>query len=52
MNKRGPGHASCIGASINHHEGLDGGAIYAVDGANITWACDIANNSALSAPAM
>ena len=52
MYKEGDGNASCEGASILEHEGVDGGAIYAVDDAELDWACDLEGNSALAGPAM
>lgn len=50
--KEGDGKATCTGASILGHKGVDGGAIYAVDGADLYWECDLINNEALSGPAM
>ena len=52
LYNKGRGNVSCMGASIRQHTSLEGGAIYAVDAANITWACDIVNNSAISGTAM
>lgn len=52
LYKEGEGSTSCSGASIEHHEGVDGGAIYAVDGAVLDWECDLIKNSALAGPAM
>ena len=52
LYKEGEGETSCTGASILQHQGVDGGAIHAVDGAVLDWACDIGNNSALAGPAM
>ncbi|CAN0483455.1 unnamed protein product, partial [Ectocarpus sp. 8 AP-2014] len=37
---------------VLQHEGIDGGAIYAIDGANLEWACHIRENSALIGPAI
>ena len=48
----GDGITSCTGASLVGHEGVDGGAIYAVDDAVIDWACDLVENKALAGPAM
>ena len=52
LYNNGKGTASCTNASILRHEGVDGGAIYAVDGATLEWACDLGENSALAGPAM
>lgn len=52
MYRTGPGETSCEGVSILDHEAVDGGAIYAIDGATVDWACDIRDNSAISAAAM
>ena len=52
LYKKGRGHVLCMGASIRQQTALEGGAIYAVDGANITWTCDMANNSATLGTAM
>ena len=48
----GDGTSSCMGASVVRHSGVDGGAIYAVDGAFLEWACDLVENKALVGPAM
>ncbi|CAM9772969.1 unnamed protein product, partial [Ectocarpus sp. 12 AP-2014] len=52
LYKEGPGDASCTGASVEGHRGVDGGAVYAVEGAKLEWGCDLVNNSALAGPAM
>ena len=52
MYKEGKGNASCEGASILEHNGVDGGAIYAVEDAKLEWACDLGENTALAGPAM
>lgn len=52
MYRTGQGDTSCEGTSILAHESVDGGAIYAIDGATVHWACDIRDNSAISAAAM
>ncbi|CAN0099803.1 unnamed protein product, partial [Laminaria digitata] len=52
LYKEGAGETSCTGASIVGHDAVDGGAIYAVDGATVHWACDIRDTSAISGPAM
>ncbi|CAM9293851.1 unnamed protein product, partial [Laminaria digitata] len=52
LYKKGEGTASCEGASILGHEGVDGGAIYAVEDAVLDWACDLVDNKALAGPAM
>ena len=49
---QGSGTSSCTGASVVEHSGIDGGAIYAVDGAVLEWACDLVKNKALVGPAM
>lgn len=48
----GDGATSCEGASVEENSGVDGGAIYAVDGATVNWSCHLINNEALSGPAM
>ncbi|CAN0330304.1 unnamed protein product [Ascophyllum nodosum] len=48
----GDGITSCTEASVEGHEGVDGGAIYAVDGAVLEWACDLKENEALAGPAI
>lgn len=50
--QKGEGDATCKRASILGHKSVVGGAIYAVGSADLTWACDIGNNFALSGPAM
>lgn len=50
--KEGKGNTSCDGASIDGHKGVDGGAIYAVDGATLDWKCNLKGNLAVSGPAM
>ncbi|CBJ26637.1 adhesin-like protein [Ectocarpus siliculosus] len=52
LYKEGPGNASCTGASVVGHRGVDGGAVYAVEGAKLEWGCDLVNNSALAGPAI
>ena len=52
LHKEGDGKASCEGASILEHEGVNGGAIYAVDDAELDWACDLEGNSAFAGSAM
>ncbi|CAM9271368.1 unnamed protein product, partial [Ectocarpus sp. 8 AP-2014] len=52
LYKEGPGNASCTGASVSGHRGVDGGAVYAVEGAKLEWGCDLVNNSALAGPAI
>lgn len=52
MYKKGEGETSCKNASILQHEGVDGGAIHAVDGAELDWECDLGYNTALAGPAM
>lgn len=52
LYKEGGGKATCTGASIVGHIGVDGGAIYAVDDADLYWECDLIENVALSGPAM
>lgn len=52
LYKEGEGETSCEGASILRHRGVDGGAIHAVDGAALDWACHIGENYALSGTAM
>ncbi|CBJ33129.1 asn/thr-rich large protein family protein [Ectocarpus siliculosus] len=52
LYKAGEGNATCSGATVLQHEGIDGGAIYAIDGANLEWACHIRENSALIGPAI
>lgn len=52
LYKEGAGNTSCTGASVEKHQGVDGGAIYAVDGATLEWECDLVENVALSGPAM
>ena len=52
MYKEGEGNASCEGASILNHTGVDGGAIYVVEDAVLDWACDLEENIALAGPAM
>ena len=52
LHKEGDGNASCEGAFILKHEGVHGGAIYAVDDAELEWACDLERNSAFSGSAM
>ncbi|CAM9163289.1 unnamed protein product, partial [Laminaria digitata] len=41
LYKEGAGETSCTNASILQHQGVDGGAIHAVDDAVLDWACDI-----------
>lgn len=50
--KEGSGNTSCSGASIERNIGVDGGGIYALDGASIDWQCDMESNYALSGCAM
>lgn len=52
LYKEGEGITTCTGANVSLHRGVDGGAIYAVDGATLEWMCDLKNNSALIGPAM
>ena len=52
LYKEGEGNTSCTGASILRHQGVDGGAIHAVDGAVLDWACNIGESSALAGPAV
>ncbi|CAM9462085.1 unnamed protein product, partial [Ectocarpus sp. 12 AP-2014] len=52
LYKEGPGNASCTNASVAGHRGVDGGAVYAVEGAKLEWGCDLVNNSALAGPAI
>ncbi|CAB1103374.1 unnamed protein product [Ectocarpus sp. CCAP 1310/34] len=52
LYKEVPGNASCTGASVARHRGVDGGAVYAVEGAKLEWGCHLVNNSALAGPAM
>ncbi|CAB1104673.1 unnamed protein product [Ectocarpus sp. CCAP 1310/34] len=52
LYKAGEGNAACSGATVLQHEGVDGGAIYAVDGANLEWECHLRENSALIGPAI
>ena len=52
LYKEGEGNASCEGASILNHTGVDGGAIYVVEDAVLDWACDLEENIALAGPAM
>lgn len=52
LYKQGKGITSCEGASVLGHKGVDGGAIYAVDGATLEWECDLLRNSALVGSAM
>lgn len=48
----GGGAVTCTGASILQHIGVDGGAIYAENTAEIDWECHLGENEALSGPAM
>lgn len=48
----GDGLSSCKGASVVNHNAVDGGAIYAVEDAEVDWACHLVKNRALSGPAM
>ncbi|CAM9587167.1 unnamed protein product [Ectocarpus fasciculatus] len=52
LYKAGEGTAACSGATVLRHVGVDGGAIYAVDGANLEWECHLRGNSALIGPAI
>ena len=52
LYREGTGNTSCEGASILQHDAVDGGAIYAIDDATVNWACDIRENSVISASAM
>lgn len=52
LYREGEGITSCTNASILQHHGVDGGAIHAVDGAELDWQCDLGNNTALAGPAM
>ncbi|CAN0008375.1 unnamed protein product, partial [Scytosiphon promiscuus] len=53
LYKEGAGNASCSGTSVvSNHSGVDGGAIYAVEGASLEWGCDLSNNMALAGPAI
>lgn len=52
LYKEGQGNVSCEGASILLSEGVDGGAVYAADNADLHWACDLKNSSALAGPAL
>lgn len=52
LYKEGDGTATCEGATIRLNQGVDGGAIYAVEDAVLDWACDLIGNSALAGPAM
>ncbi|CAN0356022.1 unnamed protein product, partial [Ectocarpus sp. 12 AP-2014] len=52
LYKEGPGNASCTGASVVGHRGVDGGAVYAVEGAKLEWGCDLVDNYALAGPAI
>lgn len=52
LSKAGRGITSCKGASVVRHKGVDGGAIYAIDGATLEWECDLKHSSALVGPAM
>ncbi|CBJ33130.1 polymorphic outer membrane protein [Ectocarpus siliculosus] len=45
-------NATCSGATVLKHEGVDGDAIYAIDGANLEWECNLRENSALIGPAI
>ena len=49
---QGEGKTSCNGSSVERHSGVDGGAIYAVDGAVLDWACHLKDNKAFMGPAM
>eukprot|EP00752_Nemacystus_decipiens_P010943 g9725.t1 len=48
----GEGITSCKGASVEDNQAVDGGGMYAVDGAIVEWECNIFRNSALSGPAI
>lgn len=48
----GEGTTSCKGASVEESNAVDGGGVYAVDGAMVDWECNLLSNSALSGPAM
>lgn len=50
--KKGIGLTTCTGASIVNHYGVDGGAIYVVDGAQVEWECDVGMSHALTGSAM
>lgn len=52
LYKVGVGNTICSNATIEGNVGVDGGAIYAVDGAIVDWECDLVENTALTAPAM
>ncbi|CAN0005479.1 unnamed protein product [Ectocarpus fasciculatus] len=52
LYKEGEGTASCTGASVTGHRGVDGGAVYAGEGAKLEWGCDLVNNYALAGPAI
>lgn len=52
LYKDGAGLATCTAASITDHQGVNGGAIYAVGEAEIEWECDVGRSHALSGPAM
>lgn len=52
LYKKGTGNTRCSGTSIEMHKALDGGAIYALDDADLDWECDLLRNTALAGPAM
>lgn len=52
MYAEASGNTSCEGASVEGNIAVNGGAIYAVDGAVVDCACHLIGNEALSGPAM
>lgn len=46
------GNTTCKGASVERNAAVNGGAIYAVNGAVIECECHLIGNMALSGPAM
>jgi len=52
LYKKGAGSVSCTGASAERNQAVDGGGVYAVENATLSWSCDLVGNSALSGPAV